>query len=203
MLNSTSPTDPLLQSLGLTKGANQNGKNKKKKRSALAIASNPHHRRNYVPGRLLGSGAASAKPVDRDAFGAIPLRFLAADLPPLRRASRQSRDRDRDRERLTTPSEEWICPWCEYELFYGSEREYRKAVNNRKKILRRRRRAERRAANVTSKVGDKSREEQDGTDEDDDDYEYPGYSNRLDFGSASAAHPGNCERDDVNSAVYG
>ena len=42
---------------------------------------------------------------------------------------------------LINPADEWVCPFCEYELFYGDEAEYRRAIRNRKKILRRRRRA--------------------------------------------------------------
>lgn len=44
------------------------------------------------------------------------------------------------------PSEEWICAFCDYELFYGEDPVYRRAVRSRKKILKRRRRARERAA---------------------------------------------------------
>jgi len=36
--------------------------------------------------------------------------------------------------------------FCEYQLFYGDEQAYRRAIRNRKKILKRRRRARERAA---------------------------------------------------------
>ena len=54
---------------------------------------------------------------------------------------------------LTNPADEWICPFCEYELFYGDDAGYHRAVRNRKKILRRRRRARERAAAAASGVG--------------------------------------------------
>lgn len=48
------------------------------------------------------------------------------------------------------PQDEWICPTCEYRLFYGGDAEYRLAIRNRKKILKRRRRARERAAAAAS-----------------------------------------------------
>jgi hypothetical protein len=51
---------------------------------------------------------------------------------------------------LTNPAEEWICPFCEYKLFYGEEPGYTRTVKSRKKILKRRRRAQERAAAAAS-----------------------------------------------------
>lgn len=121
---------------------------KKKKRSALANASNPHHLRNYVPSRLphsgggvgAANGTSQANPND---LGPLPLRFLSAEIPPRRRKKSQA---PQPTAQLTNPADEWICAFCEYALFYGDEQEYRRAVRNRKKILRRRRRARERAA---------------------------------------------------------
>lgn len=140
---------------------------KKKKRSALANASNPHHLRNYVPSRLphsspaAGSGAAGAGqlcgPFDLSPF---PLRFLAADIPP-RRGKRGNRNLAVPAETpgqpggqsLTNPADEWICSMCEHELFYGDDAAFRRAVRNRKKILSRRRRALERARGGARKKG--------------------------------------------------
>jgi hypothetical protein len=47
---------------------------------------------------------------------------------------------------LANPADEWICPFCEYKLFYGEEGEYQWTIRNRKKVLKRRRRAQERAA---------------------------------------------------------
>lgn len=137
--------------------------NKKKKRSALAIASNPHHRRNYVPSRLPQSGQANPAQAALNALnylGPPPFRFLSAEIPTRRRKKSQGLPT----AQLTNPADEWICPFCEYELFYGNDPDYRRGVRNRKKILRRRRRAERAAANVTAKVPERSTSIQDDYD---------------------------------------
>jgi len=133
-----------------TGGKSGKAKNRKKKRSALANASNPHHLRNYVPSRLPHSGPPDGAPGQHGAVGLwpLPMRFLAAEVP--------SRTQENDKKRpppstpLTQPTEEWICPFCEYDLFYGNEDAYRRSVRNRKKILRRRKRAAERAAAAAS-----------------------------------------------------
>jgi hypothetical protein len=51
---------------------------------------------------------------------------------------------------LPAALDEWICPFCEYDLFYGQEAGLRRAMRNRKKILSRRRRARERAAAAAS-----------------------------------------------------
>ena len=134
---------------------------KKKKRSTLAIASNPHHRRNYVPSRLPQSGTANPAQAALNAqnyLGPPPFRFLSAEIPT--RGSKKTQTTPPTTQ-LTNPADEWICPFCEYELFYGNDPDYRRSVRNRKKILRRRRRAERAAANVTAKVPERSASAQD------------------------------------------
>lgn len=144
----------LEQSLLGTKGKG----GKKKKRSALANASNPHHLRNYVPSRLPHSGPPSAQQAVQNAqnlLTPLPLRFLSAEIPPRRRKKREEEANTvvaPVAATLTNPGDEWICPFCEYELFYGEEQSYARAVRNRKKILRRRRRARERAAAAASGV---------------------------------------------------
>jgi hypothetical protein len=124
----------------------------KKKTTSLANASNPHHLRNYVPSRHPYSGQTSATQ-NQNWLNPFPIRFLSAQLPPRRKKSYIL-------PQPTNSPDEWICPRCEYELFYGEEFGYRRAVRNRKKILRRRRRARERAAvaangNGVAKVGEK------------------------------------------------
>jgi hypothetical protein len=140
-------TDPSDQTLT---GVKARG-GKKKKRSALANASNPHHLRNYIPSRLPSSthaGAPNQQNVNsQNLIGPPPLRFLSAEIPP-RRGKKSSSVQPISQ--LTNPGEEWICAFCEYSLFYGGDQEYRRAVRNRKKILRRRRRARERAAAAAS-----------------------------------------------------
>ncbi|THU78939.1 hypothetical protein K435DRAFT_876077 [Dendrothele bispora CBS 962.96] len=139
----------------------KNSKGKKKKRSALANASNPHHLRNYVPSRLPNSGGAGHgtdnNPEDLWPFS---LRFLSTELPPKRRKGsdadgKRSPQRNSDSHslsaiQLTNPADEWICPFCEYELFYGDDLDFRRAVRKRKAILKRRTRARERAAAAAS-----------------------------------------------------
>jgi len=132
---------------------------KKKKRSALANASNPHHLKNYVPSRLPHSGQtnhALTNGNSQNYFGNPPLRFLTAEIPPRRWKKQQGAQLSQ----VTNPVDEWICPFCEYDLFWGDEIVFRRAVRMRRKILRRRRRARERAAaaasgNSTVKVGEK------------------------------------------------
>jgi hypothetical protein len=119
----------------------------KKKRSALANASNPHHLKNYVPSRLPHSNVTHANVNPNNYLGAPPLRFLSAQIPP-RRWKKQPYPTPS--AQVVNPIDEWICPFCEYELFYGDDVEYRRAVRMRKKILRRRRRARERAAAAAS-----------------------------------------------------
>ncbi|KAH9857259.1 hypothetical protein C2E23DRAFT_856716 [Lenzites betulinus] len=151
---------------------------KKKKRSALANASNPHHLRNYVPSRLPHSGPPSAQQAAQNAqnmLSPLPLRFLAAEIPPRRRKKADAAAAQQPGQglpagqqvpaglapappplapasTLANAAEEWICPFCEYQLFYGDDSSYHRAVRNRKKILRRRRRARERAAAAASGV---------------------------------------------------
>lgn len=128
---------------------------KKKKRSALANASNPHHLKNYVPSRLPSQGNANQAQVNaQNSIGPLPLRFLSAEIPPRRgkkaTAAAPGVVPTPALMQLTNPAEEWVCAFCEYSLFYGDEVGYRRAVRNRKKILKRRRRARERAAAAAS-----------------------------------------------------
>ena len=128
---------------------------KKKKRSALANASNPHHLRNYVPSRILNPSHLSAAQIGantQNLLSPLPLLFLSAQIPP-RRGGVQPRPMAAASQ-LGNPAEEWICPTCEYRLFYGDEQQgYRMGVRNRKKILKRRRRARERAAAAANGSG--------------------------------------------------
>ncbi|KDQ06859.1 hypothetical protein BOTBODRAFT_60379 [Botryobasidium botryosum FD-172 SS1] len=144
----------------------------KKKRSALANASNPHHLRNYVPSRMPNSGAppASAAQAALNAQNHLsphPTRFLTADLKPRRQRKSAAEPVPSSN---TNPMDEWVCAFCEFDLFYGDEAGFRRALRNRKKILRRRRRARERAALAASRfnsVAPAGGSQDDDTDEDD------------------------------------
>ena len=143
--SATKPIDPPPEPPVSTK------KGKKKKRSALANASNPHHLRNYVPSRLPNSGQANPTQNfnSQNYLSPPPLQFLSARLPP-RRKRYGDVDATPAPSTLTNPADEWICPFCEYRLLYGDEVEYQWAIRNRKKVLKRRRRAQERAAAAAS-----------------------------------------------------
>ncbi|KAF8623117.1 hypothetical protein AX17_007551 [Amanita inopinata Kibby_2008] len=138
-----------------SQGTPSKSRGKKKKRSALANASNPHHLRNYVPSRLPHSGQQTLNQNNpQNWISPLPLQFLSAEIPPRRRQKGQTPTvQPMATAHLTNPADEWICAFCEYDLFYGDEQMYRRAVRSRKKILRRRRRARERAAAAASGNG--------------------------------------------------
>lgn len=191
-----------------TGAAPAKSRSKKKKRSALANASNPHHLRNYVPSRLPNSGpppTISAAQAALTFLGPPPVRFLTADLLPRGGAgvNNNTSSNNPNRKRLTgggsahpagtaSPDDgvvmpdEWICSFCEYDLFYGSEASFRHGVRARKKILRRRRRARERAARAASGVGPAAPSSQMDDAETEDEGEYEGESP---YESAQASGP--------------
>jgi len=140
--------------LGMAGGKVKNGK--KKKRSALANASNPHHLKNYVPSRLPHSGPGDSGPNAQGQANTNnniwppPVRFLSAQIPPRRKSKKSGSAKAPPLVQSTNPADEWICAFCEYDLFYGDDASYRRAVRSRKKILKRRRRARERAAAAAS-----------------------------------------------------
>ena len=143
----TKPVDPPSDPPMSTK------KGKKKKRAALANASNPHHLRNYVPSRLPNSGQANStqNANSQNYLSPPPIQFLSARLPPRKRyGESNTASPPLPPATLANPTDEWICPFCEYKLFYGDDAEYQRGIRNRKKILKRRRRAQERAAAAAS-----------------------------------------------------
>ncbi|KAJ3801069.1 hypothetical protein GGU11DRAFT_675826 [Lentinula aff. detonsa] len=194
------PRDQTTDHLEPTGNGQSSRSGKKKKRSALANASNPHHLRNYVPSRLPHSAGGCPPNVNgtnqanANDLGPFPLRFLSAEIPP-RRGTRSKRSQVQEQQQaslasmsLINPADEWLCVFCEFQLFFGDDAEYRKALNKRKNILKRRRRARERAAAAASgqnKVSNArkshqsapvaaARDSEEGYDEDDyeDDAEY-------------------------------
>jgi hypothetical protein len=159
------------------------GRGKKKKRSAMANASNPHHLRNYVPSRLPHSGQTNIAQT-QNYLGLFPLRFLSAEIPPSRRKKAQNVT---PIPQLTNPADEWICPFCEYELFFGDDQDYRRTVRLRKKVLRRRRRARERAAAAAS--GNSTAKGRDMSTSSNEDYDAAYYPPAGDIGTGSKPTP--------------
>ncbi len=90
-----------------------------------------------------------------------------ADLPP--RKSGKYKGVDPPPQQQGT--NEWICAYCEFELLYGGEEEYRQAIRRRKKILKRRRRARERAARgVAGRRVDRPEQDNEPGSEDDADF---------------------------------
>lgn len=135
------------------KTTKKQGKTKKKKRSAMANASNPHHLRNYIPSRVsyLGGHSASSaygQAQSSNTLGPLALKFLSATLPPRRKG--RILGVESLGPSLVQPETEWICPFCEYSLFYSDDAAMQRAVKNRRRILVRRRNARERAAAAAS-----------------------------------------------------
>ncbi|KAG8744983.1 hypothetical protein FRC10_009091 [Ceratobasidium sp. 414] len=159
---------------GATRPPAKPNKTKKKKRSALANASNPHHLRNYVPSRIPQSNgyppsSSTHGPSPNAPLGPLALKFLSATLPPRRKG--RLLGNESLGPSLVRPENEWICPFCEYSLFYGDDIAMHRAVKNRRKVLRRRRKARERAAAAASGTAapasqDVSEDEESGEDED-------------------------------------
>ncbi|CUA70687.1 hypothetical protein RSOLAG22IIIB_04283 [Rhizoctonia solani] len=142
-------------------------KSKKKKRASLANASNPHHLRNYIPSRVSYTShqVSSTRGQVNNSLGALALKFLSSTLPP--RSKGRVTTGENSGPSLTRPESEWICPFCEYNLFYDDEAAMQRAVRNRRRILARRRNAQERAAAAASgAIASRSQDTSDGEDED-------------------------------------
>lgn len=148
---------------------------KKKKRSTKA--NDPHQIRNYIPSRLPGGTGVPQPPTAAQAAQNLkslisphPVQFLAAE--PKRRSKKSNKEKAKPTVTSSLPpvqpADEWICGFCEFNLFYGDDSALRRAVRARKSLLTRRRRARERAAAAASgqgkllaaaKKGDESDEE--------------------------------------------
>ncbi|KAG8946654.1 hypothetical protein FRC04_011548 [Tulasnella sp. 424] len=139
---------------------------KKKKRSTKA--NDPHQIRNYIPSRLPAGAGVPQPPTPAQAAQNLkslisphPVQFLSAE--PRRRTKKSSKGSDGNKENArptvtsslppVQPADEWICSFCEFNLFYGDDAALRRAVRARKSLLRRRRRARERAAAAASGQG--------------------------------------------------
>ncbi|KNZ51978.1 hypothetical protein VP01_3742g1 [Puccinia sorghi] len=153
-------------------GARKNKKKGKKKRSAHANANNIHHRDNYVPSRLpasypvraasesafLGGGTSEWARLrleyeSRIGRGYIDPTATGLDEPglgsPLKAHCQLGPS---PIARFFVEPDEWICSFCEYELWFGDPLGLVRVIKNRKDVLRRRRRAKERAARAASGI---------------------------------------------------
>lgn len=134
------PSPPLAQSPPNPRKAPL--KKGRKKRSAHANAHNVHHRDNYVPSRLpAAAAAAQGQQVHGSEPSLGPTTWPASDeaiamAGPYALTSGGGHYCDPD---------EWLCIFCEYQLFYGEEPALYRAVRKRKGVLKVRQKAKERA----------------------------------------------------------
>lgn len=175
-LSSTNPTGRIPDP-----SPKKNGKKGKKKRSAHANANNIHHRDNYVPSRLptthqqtttvagqgvLGTDLATmdllAKDYDPNGTRSSLHPFIDPNLSVLREGDTETSPSANNGSHSQLGSsaiakffvepDEWICGFCEYELWFGEELSLIKVIKNRKMILRRRKKAKERAARAAAGI---------------------------------------------------
>ncbi|WVQ77688.1 hypothetical protein IAR50_007378 [Cryptococcus sp. DSM 104548] len=164
------PASPAIsQTISRDEDGKPKKKPKKKKRSVLANQGNPHHVDNYRPSRTVSPQGDPFEPYAYhfDLISPPSMRFLAtrpervtAPLP----GAPQKRT-------LVRPSEDdYVCCFCEYDLYYGSERARRRAIRSRKAELKRKEAIKTKAKNVAEGRGT-FKNESDEEDEEDEDEE--------------------------------
>ena len=143
------PSPPAGSSLPPTPSRKPTAKKGRKKRSAHANALNVHHRDNYVPSRL-PSHTPSTNGVAHDANGTPYLTSWPASDEALASAGPYASTCGAGH--FCGP-DEWLCLFCEYELFYGEEPLLYRAVRKRHNVLKVRKKAKDRATKATQGGG--------------------------------------------------
>ncbi|WVQ80229.1 hypothetical protein IAT38_002334 [Cryptococcus sp. DSM 104549] len=175
----TSTPAPALASTPMTQASSKDTdavkgkkKPKKKKRSVLANQSNPHHVDNYRSSRAVSPQGDPYEPYPShlDLIAPPPMHFLAAR-PQRVTAPLPGAPTPRT---VVRPSEDdYLCCFCEYDLYYGSEKARRRAVRRRRQELKRKEAIKTKAKNVAEGRGT-VKEETDGEDDEDDEAEVEG-----------------------------
>ncbi|ORY80214.1 hypothetical protein BCR35DRAFT_304389 [Leucosporidium creatinivorum] len=112
----------------------------KKKRSAHANALNVHHRDNYVPSRIPTSSTHHHNSsLHHDGSTTPPLTSWPASEEAIAAAGGS-----RPNTSYFAGPDEWLCAFCDYDLFFGPDP--RKAIKKRKDVLKVRRKARERAS---------------------------------------------------------
>ena len=143
-LNDRSPNVPILSPttysteppLTIPPSTRKPVKKGKKKRSAHANALNVHHRDNYVPSRIPTSHQNNSS---SHHDGTPPLTSWPASAEAIAAAGGS-----RPNTSFFAGPEEWLCAFCDYDLFYGPNPAA--AIKKRKKILKVRKKAKERAS---------------------------------------------------------
>ncbi|GAA5972388.1 hypothetical protein JCM11641_002435 [Rhodosporidiobolus odoratus] len=113
----------------------------RKKRSAHANAHNMHHRDNYVPSRLPKQDSSHQSESSTPLLTSWPASAEAV-------AEAGEYASTCGGGHFCSP-DEYVCLFCEYELFYGEESLLLKAIRKRKGVLSRRKKAKDRAMKAT------------------------------------------------------
>lgn len=82
-----------------------------------------------------------------------PTRFLNAKPGRKESSGANGRRRETPRPAADPTDEEYVCCFCEYDLFFGSDQAMDKAVRRRKKVLERRQKAQEKAKGVMAGKG--------------------------------------------------
>lgn len=150
-LETPSPTvtvnDPTFSPPSVRKPPPKKGR---KKRSAHANAKNSHHINNFVPSRApivshTNPNYNDSMPPPLTSWPASDEAIAAAEASGIRTSSNNSNGSS-----YFAGNEEWLCAFCEYEIFFGEESSLAKMIKQRKKVLKVRRRAKERAAKATN-----------------------------------------------------
>ncbi|GAA5949501.1 hypothetical protein JCM3765_002682 [Sporobolomyces pararoseus] len=121
----------------------------RKKRSAHANAHNVHHRDNYVPSRLPAAPAQNQQHQQHSSSSNEPsLGPTSWPASPEAIASAGPYASTLGGGHYCDP-DEWLCLFCEYQLFYGEEPALYRAVRKRKGVLKVRQKAKDRAMKAT------------------------------------------------------
>ncbi|OWT38552.1 hypothetical protein C366_04485 [Cryptococcus neoformans Tu401-1] len=170
LVASQTASSPLSQTTSRDGSVKTKKKTKKKKRSVLANQSNPHHVDNYRPSRTVSPHRDPYEPWPNhfDLISPPSMRFLATrpqrTTVPLPGAPQ--------RRVVLRPSEEdYICCFCEYDLYYGSEKARKRAIRRRRRELKRKDAIKAKAKNVAEGRGvlkDDSEEDEEDDECDDD-----------------------------------
>ncbi|WWD19125.1 hypothetical protein CI109_103583 [Kwoniella shandongensis] len=138
-------------------------KSKKKKRSVLANQSNPHHVNNYRPSRTVSPHGDPYEPYPHhlDLVAPPSMHFLAAQ--PIRKTA-PIPGTHAPPTAVRPAEDDYICCFCEFDLYYGSEKARKRAVRQRRRELKRKEAIKMKAKNVAEGRGtlkEESDEEED------------------------------------------
>ncbi|WWC90635.1 uncharacterized protein L201_005571 [Kwoniella dendrophila CBS 6074] len=180
-------------------------KPKKKKRSVLANQSNPHHVDNYRPSRTVSPHGDPYEPYSShlSLFNPPSMMFLATRT---RKKVNNQQDQAETINMDVRPNEDdFICCFCEYDLYYSTESRRKQAIRRRKKEIKRKELIKNKAKNVAEgKKGSLKNNNNDGdSDYDSQDDDNHSRSRRTDNDDDYEDEEDVYEDDDADSAFAG